>query len=114
MLTKQEVEYVWGARGTVMPGQIRKDQPAYVDYATALLSLFRDGIGKTRRDLERGVEEILETCDDCSLTRIRAFNKLLSAESYRDLGVPLIVYKSGIKLEPVLEALNHLDSTFTG
>jgi predicted nuclease of restriction endonuclease-like RecB superfamily len=78
MLTKQEVEYVWGARGTVMPGQIRKDQPAYVDYATALLSLFRDGIGKTRRDLERGVEEILETCDDCSLTRIRAFNKLLT------------------------------------
>jgi predicted nuclease of restriction endonuclease-like RecB superfamily len=38
----------------------------------------------------------------------------VSAESYRDLGVPLIVYKSGIKLEPVLEALNDLDSTFTG
>ena len=28
-----------------------------------------------------------------------------SAEKYDDLGVPMIVYKSGIKLEPVLEAL---------
>jgi predicted nuclease of restriction endonuclease-like RecB superfamily len=28
-----------------------------------------------------------------------------SAEMYDDLGVPMIVYKSGIKLEPVLEAL---------
>ncbi len=31
-----------------------KDQPVYLDYATALLTLFRDGIGKTRRELERG------------------------------------------------------------
>ncbi len=78
MLTKREVEYVWGAGGTVKPGRIMKDQPVYVEYATALLALFREGIGKTRRDLERGVEEILEKCDDCSLTRIKAFFKLLT------------------------------------
>jgi predicted nuclease of restriction endonuclease-like RecB superfamily len=78
MLTKREVEYTWGSGGTVMSAQIRKDQPAYVDHAAALLSLFSEGIGKTRRDLERGVEEILEKCDDCSLTRIRAFFKLLT------------------------------------
>jgi hypothetical protein len=28
-----------------------------------------------------------------------------SADSYGDLGVPIIVYKSGIKLEPVMETL---------
>ncbi len=77
MLTKQEVEYVRGDRRTVSPGRIMKDQPVYLDYAAALLTLFRDGIGKTRRELERGVEEILEKCDDCSLTRINAFTKLL-------------------------------------
>ena len=34
-----------------------------------------------------------------------------SADSYEDLGVPMVVYKSGIKLEPVLEALKHLGSS---
>ena len=61
----------------VSPGRIMKDQTAYLDYAAALLTLFREAIGKTRRELERGVEEILEKCDDCSLTRINAFTKLL-------------------------------------
>jgi len=78
MLTKQEVEYVWGRRGAVSPGRIMKEQAVYLDYAEALLTLFREGVGKTRKELERAVEEILEKCDECSLTRIKAFTKLLT------------------------------------
>ncbi len=80
MLTKSEVEYVW-ANGAVTSGRIRKDQPYYEDYAAELLTLFRNGIGRNRKELERGAEEILEKCDDCSLTRIRAFFKLLTEVS---------------------------------
>jgi predicted nuclease of restriction endonuclease-like RecB superfamily len=76
MLTKSEVEYVW-ANGAVTSGRIMKEQPHYENYAAELLALFSDGIGKTRKELERGVEEILEKCDECSLTRIHAFFKLL-------------------------------------
>lgn len=77
MLTKNEVEYQWVGSGSVLPGRIKRDQTFYIQHAKDLLALFQGGIGKTRGELERGVEEILENCEDCSLSRIRAFTKLL-------------------------------------
>lgn len=50
---------------------------AYLGHAEKMLDLYRNGIGKTRYDLEKGVRTILEPVEDCPSKRIDAFIKLL-------------------------------------
>jgi predicted nuclease of restriction endonuclease-like RecB superfamily len=64
-------------RGLVVPDRIKQGQTEYVGYAERMLELFRNGIGKTRRDLEREVERILDADSSAPLRRAKAFFKLL-------------------------------------
>jgi predicted nuclease of restriction endonuclease-like RecB superfamily len=69
----------------IFPDQItQRRHAAYLGYAEEMIALYRDGVGKTRRELEQGVERILETDQDCPLRRIKAFTKLLEDASRFD------------------------------
>jgi uncharacterized protein len=70
---------------TIIPDRIKqKANKGYVELADQLLALFRNGIGRTRRDLEREVEKILDTDPSCPLRRQQAFFKLLEEVSEWD------------------------------
>lgn len=55
----------------------RKRHAHYVQYATQMLAAYRAGIGRTRRELHRAVDNILSHEPDCDRRRIAAFCKLL-------------------------------------
>ena len=70
--------------GRVVPDRIKQSQTEYVGYAERMLELFRNGVGKTRRDLEREVERILDADSFAPLRRAKAFFKLLEEVSVFD------------------------------
>ncbi len=71
--------------GRVTPDRIRqKTHSGYVELSDQLLTLFKNGIGRTRRDLERDVEQILDRDSSCPLRRQQAFFKLLEEVSEWD------------------------------
>ena len=79
MLTKELAiaDYDFQA-GRVLPDRLTRQQHAqYLDYAERMLHVYRNGIGRTRRELRRAVWQILADEDDCPARRIDAFCKLL-------------------------------------
>jgi predicted nuclease of restriction endonuclease-like RecB superfamily len=71
--------------GLVIPDRITKTRhAAYVGYAEEMIAVFRDGIGKTRRELEREVDRILDADPDSPLRRPKAFFKLMEDASKFD------------------------------
>lgn len=57
---------------------------AYLDYARGMLAAYRNGAGRTRRDLHLAVREIFADEEDCPTRRIDAFCKLLDDVSEYD------------------------------
>ena len=71
--------------GLVKPDRLgRFTHEYYLEYATRMLSEYRQGKGRTRRELHREVEQICAALDDCPSRRIAAFCKLLDDVSEYD------------------------------
>lgn len=111
MLTKTESAWVVDRKrgaGHIKSDRITGRQPEYVTYARELLDYFKDGIGKTRRELEQGVAVILNPVEDCTLRRAKAFYKLLidASEFDRDSGrssyrLRKQLYQEGARFHPL-------------
>ena len=68
--------------GRIIPDRLTTGRHGhYLDYAQAMLEVYRQGQGKTRRELHRQVAGIFAEEDDCPTRRIEAFCKLLDDES---------------------------------
>ncbi len=77
MLTSEQsiVEY---RAGRVVPDRLMQSTHRhYVEYAERMLAVYREGIGRQRRELHRQVEAIFAEEPDCPVRRIEAFCKLL-------------------------------------
>jgi len=84
MLTS-ELSIVAYDRGRALPDRLtRGAHGRYLAHAGEMLSVYRNGNGRTRRDLHRAVEEIFAGEADCETRRIRAFAKLLDERSVYD------------------------------
>lgn len=68
--------------GRALPDRLTwRTHAAYVGHAARMLALYREGRGRTRRELHRAVDAILAAEPDCDPRRIRAFAKLLDDAS---------------------------------
>lgn len=77
MLTK-ELAIADFDRGRLIPDRLNRQQHArYLRYAECMLRIYRQGIGRTRRELHRQVLNLMAAETDCPLRRIDAFCKLL-------------------------------------
>lgn len=86
MLTRTEAlaEYD-DVTGCVVPDRLTRGlHRPYLGYAQRLLALYTTGIGETRRELHRQVENTFAALDDCPQRRIAAFQKLLDDVSEFD------------------------------
>lgn len=64
--------------GRARPDRLTRGTHAhYLDYAARMLSVYRTGLGQTRRALHRTVENLFANEPDCPSRRIQAFCKLL-------------------------------------
>lgn len=72
-------------QGKVIPDRlIRGRHDAYIDYATKMIAIYRNGIGKMRRDLHHQVQALFADEDECPGRRVDAFCKLLDEWSFYD------------------------------
>ena len=77
MLTRELAIAAYDA-GRILPDRLlRKTHRPYLDYAERMLAVYRDGVGRTRRELHRAVQAVFAEADDCPTRRIEAFCKLL-------------------------------------
>ena len=77
MLTSEQAIVVFEA-GQARPDRLRRRTHGhYTAYADKMLAAYRNGAGKTRRELHRAVEAVLAGEPDCESRRIQAFCKLL-------------------------------------
>lgn len=84
MLRKDHFIYHY-EKGKVIPDCLMKGRHShYLELAGKMLDAYRNGAGKTRRDLHREVEKVLINVDDCPIRRIHAFCKLLDDVSEFD------------------------------
>ena len=73
--------------GVASPDKLtRRTHAHYVPYAERMLTVYRNGVGRIRRDLHRAVQSILADEPDCNRRRVDAFCKLLddAAEFEKD------------------------------
>ncbi len=81
MLTSEQsvVEY---EAGRAVPDRLTQNAHRhYAEYAEQMLCVYRDGIGRQRRELHRQIETIFADEPDCPMRRIQAFCKLLDDRS---------------------------------
>ena len=73
---------IYDIRGAaIQPDRLKQGPHAqYVGYATEMLRIFKDGIGKTRQELRGAVCKVFANEPDCTPQRIEAFCKLLEEE----------------------------------
>lgn len=65
-------------KGRVMADRLTQTRHAhYVVLAERMLQIYQRGVGRTRQELHRSVEHLLEDEPDCEIRRMRAFCKLL-------------------------------------
>jgi hypothetical protein len=65
-------------KGRILPDRLtRTAHRQYLGYAEQMLDVYRQGIGRRRRELHRAVEAIFAEENDCPARRIAAFCKLL-------------------------------------
>ena len=77
MLTRELAIAAYSA-GRILPDRLlRKTHRPYLDYAQRMLAVYRNGVGRTRRELHRAVQSIFAEAGDCPARRIQAFCKLL-------------------------------------
>ncbi len=69
-------------RGRVYPDRLtRRRHARYALHAERMLRVYRTGVGRTRQELHRAVQDVLAGEPDCPLRRIGAFAKLLDDAS---------------------------------
>lgn len=84
MLTREYAIAVY-KDGKVFPDRLtRRAHGHYAAYAEGMLAIYRAGRGKTRRELHRAVQSLLEKEPGCPSRRIEAFCKLLDDASVYD------------------------------
>lgn len=84
MLSKQEALCEF-EDGRVLPDKLtRNAHPQYVALAAEMLAVYRDGIGQTREDLHRAIDQIFFREAKCPPRRVAAFCKLLDDRSQFD------------------------------
>jgi len=68
--------------GQAIPDRLKQSAHShFLDYATQMLRVYSDGIGKQRCQLHRQIESIFVDEPDCPIRRIHAFCKLLDDKS---------------------------------
>jgi predicted nuclease of restriction endonuclease-like RecB superfamily len=68
--------------GHALPDRLtRSRHTRYLEHARKMLAVYRSGIGRTRRELHRSIENVLSAQEDCERRRIAAFCKLLDDRS---------------------------------
>jgi predicted nuclease of restriction endonuclease-like RecB superfamily len=77
MLTREHSIVVYEGRRALPDRLTQATHRHYRALAELMLDLYRQGVGKTRRDLHRAVEGLFEHEVECDPRRIRAFCKLL-------------------------------------
>lgn len=115
MLTSEQsiVEY---RAGRVVPDRLTQNTHRhYLEYAGKMLAVYRDGIGRQRRELHRQVEAIFADEPDCPVRRIEAFCKLLDEAavfqadpSGRAGKLRLDVFSKAARLHPLVQAPDRL------
>ncbi len=77
MLTRQLAIADYDA-GRILPDRLtRQSHRQYLGYAERMLHVYRNGVGRTRRELHRAVWTVFAEEEDCPARRIDAFCKLL-------------------------------------
>jgi predicted nuclease of restriction endonuclease-like RecB superfamily len=88
MLTK-ELAIVSFENGQILPDRlVRNKHKIYVELASKMCDVYRQGIGKMRKSLHYDIHRILEEDPECPVRRIGAFCKLLDEWSEFDTGKP--------------------------
>jgi predicted nuclease of restriction endonuclease-like RecB superfamily len=115
MLTSEQsiVEY---RAGRVVPDRLTQNTHRhYLAYAERMLTVYRDGIGRQRRELHRQVEAIFAEEPDCPVPRIEAFCKLLddagtfqADTSGKAAKLRLDVFSKAARLHPLVQAPDRL------
>ncbi|HZL33781.1 MAG TPA: DUF790 family protein [Tepidisphaeraceae bacterium] len=102
--------------GRAAPDRLTRARHAhYLQYAHRMLAAYRAGIGRTRRELHRAVENIFSHEPDCDPRRVAAFSKLLdeAGEYDRDEGgtaaeLRLKVFTSAARYHPLVTAADRI------
>ncbi|RPJ85513.1 MAG: DUF790 family protein [Acidobacteria bacterium] len=115
MLTSEQsiVEY---RAGRVVPDRLtQKTHRHYVEYAERMLAVYRDGLGRQRRELHRQIEQVFADEPDCPVRRIEAFCKLLDDASVfqadtsgKAAKLRLEVFSKAARLHPLVQAPDRL------
>ncbi len=115
MLTSEQsiVEY---RAGRVVPDRLTQNTHRhYLEYAERMLAVYREGIGRQRRELHRQVEAIFADEPDCPIRRIEAFCKLLDDASIfqadpsgKAAKLRLDVFSKAARLHPLVQAPDRL------
>lgn len=86
MLTRELAIASYDFRNSqVIPDRLtRKTHGHYADFAERMLDVYRNGAGRTRKELHRDVHAVFADEDDCPIRRIDAFCKLLDDASDYD------------------------------
>jgi predicted nuclease of restriction endonuclease-like RecB superfamily len=95
--------------GRVLPDRLtRRSHVHYVALAERLLDVYRNGIGRTRRELHRDAHAAFAGECDCPLRRIEAFCKLLDDQStygHGRRGAPAALRRKVFRLAAALHPL---------
>jgi predicted nuclease of restriction endonuclease-like RecB superfamily len=115
MLTSDQsiVDYT---RGQAIPDRLtRITHRHYLAYAQRMLTLYANGVGRTRRELHRAVEQIFAEEPDCDRRRIASFCKLLDDASEFDTDrkgesakLRLRVFDLAAKAHPLVTEPDHI------
>ncbi len=113
MLTSEQSIVVFNGNRAV-PDRLGKNTHAhYLDYARAMLAVYRGGVGRPRRELHRRVEAIFHDEPNCPPRRIAAFCKLLDdAARYQEApgasDLRLRVFREAARYHPLVERPDRL------
>jgi len=102
--------------GQVLPDRLsRRSHAHYAAYAERMLKVYRNGIGRTRRELHRAVHAVFAGETDCPIRRIDAFCKLLDDVSTYARGrrgeaaaLRLSVFRQAAALHPLVRRADRL------
>jgi uncharacterized protein len=115
MLTSEQsiVEY---RAGRAVPDRLTQNTHRhYLGYAERMLAVYREGVGRQRRELHRQVEAIFANEPDCPIRRIEAFCRLLDDASVFQTDASgaasklrLDVFSRAARLHPLVQAPDQL------
>ena len=89
MLTREHgIAHYDFQKGLIIPDRLTTARHAqYLHFAGQCLTIYRQGIGQTRRDLHRAVRDVFVNVPDCPQRRVDSFCKLLDdVSTYRKQG----------------------------